>query len=272
MTGCAELVERYVESLAGTFACTELDEGRALIATPYTYSDGDNVEVLATIQGDRLSLTDFGTTLSRVALAGANIHSPTLKRALDASVKGFRIDVLEQALRVEGTLDQTPDMLMRLIGAMREVDALSHVRPEPRSPAFETRVLSHLRSSHIQLTEHPRISGKSGTLYRLTAEVVEPRRTLVHAVAGGGSEAGIRSVTAAYRAFSDINGSRPTEEKLVVMSGDGNWRMEDIRLLKEVAYVAGWWELGLLDSFLRGTIPPDRQLFAGQVSVDDAVD
>ena len=263
---CAEIVEAYLANLREGFACTSLDDDRVLITSPYSLHDGDSIEVIVTRRGSRVSATDFATTLSRVELSGTNVDKPTFQAALRDVLAGMAVDILDGELRVEGQTPDLPSMLTRLFGVIRDVDGLVHLRPSPRAPLFERRVLSHIRSQQLPIVERPLVHGHSGSEYRITAEILEPEPVLLQAVAGGG---GTRSIDHAYRIFSDVNSGR---EKVVVLSPNEPWRPEDVQLLVEVCWVAAWWERSALDAFLRGERPAgptDRRLFASQQSLSD---
>ncbi len=153
---------------------------------------------------------------------------------------------------------------------MREVDALQVLRPEPRPPRFEARLLSYLKAKSEEVVVHPLVSGQSGTEYRLTASYLSNEVGIyVQAIGGGRSETGLRGVNYAFRAFSDINGTRTARHKLAVLADDQRgWRREDINLLATVAYVAGWWDRTLMDAYLAGQAPEDHRLFKFQTQLD----
>jgi len=76
-------------------------------------------------------------------------------------------------------------------------------------------------------------------------------------------------VNYAFRAFSDINGTRTARHKLAVLADDSRgWRQTDVNLLTTVAYVAGWWDRTLMDAYLAGEAPEDRRLFKFQPGLD----
>src|SRR6266545_1312282 len=140
MALCDEVVEQYVSTLQEGFDCRPIDESRTLVGTPYIYADGDGLDVMMSLQGDRIILSDFGSSLSRLEMSGLNIESRSFQQGIALALKAFRVDLLDEALRVEGPIANTGDCLLRLIGAMREIDALQALRPDPRPPRFERRL------------------------------------------------------------------------------------------------------------------------------------
>lgn len=271
MALCDEVVERYVSTLQEGFDCRTLDESRILVGTPYTYADGDGLDVMISHRERRVVLSDFGACFSRLEMAGLNIESKSFVQRIETILKAFRVDLLGDALRVEGPVESTGDYLLRLVGAMREIDALQALRPDPRPQRFERRLLTYLKSKTPEVEPHPIVEGRSGTPYRLTASYkahAEP--FFIQAIGGGRSETGLRGVNYAFRAFSDINGTRTARHKLAVLDEDARgWRPQDINLLAMVAYVAAWWDRESMEAYLAGETPENHRLFQVQAQLDD---
>lgn len=275
MATCEEIVREYVGAVESAIACVTLPDGKVLIDTPYTYADGDVVQIGAERIGDLIRLSDYGFALSRLEMQGVNVDAQQVRKGLAEIVRSYRVDLADDELRIDVRANSVGTAFMRLVGALREVGALQYLRPQSRPPVFERRVLTFLRSVTADVTEKPDVVGVSGTSYRLTARLRrpdaregEPADVLAQAVSGGRSPTGLRAVNYAYRAFNDINGDRPASSKLVVLSDEaGNWRAEDIRILATVAYVGGWWERDRLVTFIGGEVPDTRRLFPHQTDL-----
>lgn len=263
---CEAIVREHMSLVGDDFGCSPISDEQLLLTTPYTYADGDALELIAVPRGDRLMLTDDGEALTRLQLAGVNFESGRIREALSTTLKRLPVEHVDGELIVEGLMGTAGTLLMTLITAMREVDALQALRPSPRPVPFERRLLSHLQALSPAVQERPRLAGQSGTQYRLTAAVGEEGPIYVQAVAGGFSVAGSRSVNHAFRAFYDIDGRLEPFRKLAVLSQEAQaWRQGDIALLQRVAFIAGWWEREALDTFvLERRIPEGRLLFTSQ--------
>ncbi len=277
MSVCEDIVRRYVTQHEQDFHCHSLRDDELLLTTPYSYLDGDHIELLVSLRGENVRITDYGKALERLELAGVNVDAQTVRKAIGSVLRGFNVDLVEEELRAEGRAEDSARLMLQLVGALREIDGLQVLRQEARPPRFERRLVSHLRTINDDVRVHPLVRGSSGTSYRLTAAL--PRSVnrgpsadvLVQGVAGGRSETGIRAVNYAYRAFSDINGDRRADAKLVVLAEeDRGWRSEDVRLLMHVAYIAAWWDRERLDGFIRGVIPEDHRLFEFQASLSES--
>lgn len=250
-TPCEVIVRQHLAHVSDQFECAPLSDDQLLLITPYTYADGDLIEMIVMLRGPRLVLTDDGQALGRLEMAGVNPESAAVASALGRLRKQLPVEFADGELLADGELDAAGGLVATLSSAMREVDALQSLRPKPKPIPFERKLLSHLHALHGEVEEHPRLRGTSGTRYRLTAAVGTEDPILLQAIAGGNSLSGSRAVNHAFRAFYDINGAVDPAHKVAVLSEDGTaWRQGDIALLRQVAVVAGWWDREALDQYL----------------------
>lgn len=262
---CESIIRDHLRLVEEDLGCRPLPEGQLLLTTPYTYADGDNVDVVAILRGQRLTLLDDGQAMSRLELAGVNPESRTVRSRFDALMKQLPIEHVDSELCVEGAVEQAGTLLMTLVTAMREIDALQALRPKAQPIPFQQRLLTHLHAVSKEVSDHPTLTGQSGSRYRLTAAIGSEQPVYVQAVAGGASVSGQRSVNHAFRAFYDIDGALEPAQRLAVLSEEQNWRRGDIALLQQVAFVAAWWQRDALDSFLIDRrVPESRLLFSAQ--------
>ena len=274
MTTCETLVETYLALVESDLQCTPLEDGnRMLIDTPYLHPDGDVIQVvLESLAGSAVRFGDEGATLARLRMYGVDVAKGSAAREAQASLRSYRADLVGDELRVEGSAEETPEMFLRLIGAMRAIDGLSALRTDPGPVQFASRLTTFLQSQFAEVTEGPKRKGTSGASYRLTAAV--PRRgkdVLIQSAAGGKADTARRSVEHAFRVFSDINGHVPKHQKLVVLSSGDRWPWpaEEIKLLSRVAYVGGWDERDRVVDFLKGeAMPKEPILVSWQSSID----
>jgi hypothetical protein len=251
-----------------------LDDGdRLLIDTPYLHPDGDVIQVVMEPVGDSVvRFGDEGATLARLGVHGVDIHRGAAAREAQASLRSYRTELVGDELRVEGDSDETPEMFLRLIGAMRAIDGLVSLRSDPGPVHFATRLTTFLQSQFSDVTERPRRTGTSGADYRLTAAVSRHGQdVLIQSAAGGKADTARRSVEHAFRIFSDINGQLAKHQKLVVLSSGERWPwpVEELKLLSRVAYVGGWDERDRVLKFLKAReVPADPLLISWQTSIE----
>jgi hypothetical protein len=202
---------------------------------------------------------------------GVNLRKGKPAKEARSILRSYRVDLVGDEIRVEGPEEDTADMFLRAIGAMRAIDGLVSLRTDPGPVRFDTRVITFLQSQFDNVNERPERVGLSGARYRLTAAV--PRRgedVLIQSASGGKALTGRRSVEHAFRIFSDIDGQVPKDRKLVILSAEKHepWPREDLILLSRVAYVGGWDDRDRVLDFLRGDrVPEEPLLLAWQPSM-----
>jgi hypothetical protein len=260
---CTEVVASYLALLNSEFSCTELAEGQALLQTPYTFSDGDAVEVVLSMRDSWLTLSDAGEALGRLALSGVNLSSEGAEEHISSTTIGYRVTRLANELRGESRLEDGPDLLLRLTAAMLAIDGLQVLRPSRRTPQFSERLASYLASVSPDVEKGFELRGRSGAVHRFTAHIGGAKPLLIQGVAGGTSEAGTRSVEHAFTMFSDLNSVyADRQRKLAVLSDDERgWRPAHVRLLRRVALVADWRRREPISQLVHGGQLSDEQLF-----------
>ncbi len=274
MTSCKTLVDTYLALVEKDLHCTPLGDGnRMLIDTPYLHPDGDVIQVvLEPLGGSMVRFTDEGATLARLEMYGIDIRRGGASREAQASLRSYRAELVGDELRVEGLAGETPEMFLRLIGAMRAIDGLGALRSDPGQVQFASRLTTFLQSQFAEVVERPERRGMSGASYRLTAAVPrQGREVLIQSAAGGKADTARRSVEHAFRVFSDIDGQLLKDRKLIVLSsGDQRrWPTEDIKLLSRVAFVGGWDERDRVVDFLKGEVVPEEPILVSwQSSID----
>jgi Domain of unknown function DUF1828 len=263
MTECQDIVRDYVTTIGEGFDCSQLPDGSLLLTTPFFFADGDGVEVVVREDQDRVIVSDFGTTSSRLRLAGVNTRSARVQALIRDTVLGFDVARDGEELFAEGAPDEIADLLERVTSAMRDADALRALRADRRPPSFQTRVVTYLQSQFEFVEEQPTLRGQSGTEYRITAAAGTPNEPVyVHALTGGGSPTGRRNTDHAFRIFADVNGNITLKRKLIMLEDETAtpWRPEDLLLLSNVAFVGAWSSRHLAASFISGRMEPEGHL------------
>jgi hypothetical protein len=259
---CEDLLARYLDTLRGGFNCTAIAENQIIIATPYSFADGDRLELSVTFYDDRVVISDLAIVSGRLDLVEVNADTKRVFDQINSIAKGYDIEVFNDELRVHGPVSMAGDMILRLIGAMHGVDALQALRSEPRGPQFARRLVTWLGQHGRDVVPRAKVIGRSGSLYRVTAAVEAELPVYVQAVTPGAAESDTRSVDRTFRVFSDVNGHLETRQKLAVLGqSERGFTSGDVRLLQEVCYVGAWWDLQRISHFLLGELGSERRLF-----------
>lgn len=243
MTGCDEVITAALGQQNDDWSCQPLSDGWLLLTTPHQYSDGDHVELMVQHDDKSVVVSDGGEALARLELAGVNVERGRAREMWRRLLRAHELELDSDRLLVQGTLNETGSLVTNMANAVANIDGIRLLVPPPQSPGFVDRLVTFLQAEFEYVTESPQLQGRSEVLYRATAAigaVDDPdTTTFVQAVAGQSIQARRRSVEHAFTMFSDVNGALTQERKLVIL-GEGDWRPEQINLLSSVSYVGSW--------------------------------
>jgi Domain of unknown function DUF1828 len=263
VTGCEDLLARYIDTQRDALHCRPVADNQVLIVTPHTFADGDYLELLAIFYtDDRLVISDFASVAGRLGLVDVSVDKKRVFYEMQHIAKGYGVEVFDDELRVHGFASEAGDMMLRLIGAMQQVDALQALRAEPRGPRFARRLVSWLAEQRVgEVVPRPRLPGRSGYVYQVTAAVGTEFPIYVQAVTRGTTE-DTRSLDHTYRVFADADGTLQPRQKLAVLGeSERGFVSEEVQLLTQVCYVGAWWSPDPISRFLTGEISEDKKLF-----------
>jgi hypothetical protein len=260
MALCEELISSALAKIDQDWTCTPVDGGWMLVTTSYQYSDGDYVEVLVRSVDESIQITDGGEALARLDLAGVNIESGRAREMWRRLLRAHELELNHGRLIAQVAVDAAGQTIDDMANAMANLDGIRILVPASRSPKFAERLVIFFQGEFEHVEEGPQLRGKSGGLYKATAAVGGPEQPIiVQAVAGTNTQMRQRSMEHAFTMFSDINGSVPLRQKLVVLSAD-DWKPEQERLLSGIAFVGSWAHRNRIVSFVTSEELPDSHL------------
>jgi hypothetical protein len=241
MSQCDDTLAAVLRHVGEGWSCQLVDHGWLHVTTSHQYSDGDLVELLIKRSDDRIVISDGGETAARLDLAGVNVEKGRARELWTRLLRAHQLEFANGRLRQEGSIEETGWLAENMANALPNIDAIRLIALPPPTPAFSEQLVTFLEAEFVSVEEQPQLAGRSGIVYRPTASARgndEP--VFIQAVAGGRAQARQRAVEHAFTMFSDVNGSLPTEQKLVVLAGGTTWKYQHVELLSEVAYVASW--------------------------------
>jgi hypothetical protein len=237
---CDEVITSALAKLAEDWTCRPVDDGWLLVTTSHQYSDGDHVELRVRRDDGSVIVTDGGEALARLDLAGVSVDHGRARDMWRRLLKAHELELRDERLSVQGTLDDAGNLIGNMANAVANIDGIRVLVAPPRSPRFADRLVTFFQAEFEYVAEGPQLRGRSDITYRVTAAVGDPgQETFVQAVAGKSMQIRQRALEHAFTMFSDVDGSLPTERKLVVLN-ESEWKAEQTRLLANVAYVGSW--------------------------------
>jgi hypothetical protein len=248
---CDEVITTALAVVSEDWTCRPVSDGWLLITTSHQYSDGDHVELLIRRHDRSVVVTDGGEALARLDLAGVSVDRGRARDIWRRLLLAHELELRDERLSAHGAINDAGRLIENMANAVVNLDGIRLLVPPPRSPRFADRLVTFFQGEFEYVVEALQVRGRSNAVYRVTAAVGDPsQEALVQAVAGKSLQIRQRSVEHAFTMFSDINGTLPTERKLVVLS-EGEWRSEQTKLLSNVAYVGSWAYREQLVNFIR---------------------
>lgn len=238
---CAEVTEKYINSLSGNFRCLPL-ERRLRIVTPYLYPDNDLIEVFVEEPAPgHMRVTDLGETLRHLHSQGFEVSgTPKRKHMVETIASGVGVDIVRGELVKEGKIGEIGELLFDVIVASRGVADLIYTSRTYEPPTFAQEVGKFLEEHQIEYEPEVKLRGESGKVYTVDFKLVRANKYL-HTLSPR-QIAGLQPVVArVLRIWFDCNGSLGRETKVSLLNDiDFQWKTPEVALLDRVSIVTYW--------------------------------
>jgi hypothetical protein len=240
---CHVAIKKHLELLAKNFICG-INGEYASIATPYTYSDFDSIELfIKEERGGNLMLTDLGGALNHLAISCGRdmLESHTDKVRQIASkhnllmVKGEFISLC--------SYEDIGEAMLNLAMAAKEVDGLSVLARAHRVANFDRRLGTTLQSKGIKFRPRQRVVSASGLEFTLDFIIDGAIPALTQAVS---SDQGSDKVWKTYAVFGDLSESGDPRPRIAVV--EKALSQSKMSLLRKKAEV---YTFGQVDEMIR---------------------
>lgn len=133
------------------------------ITTPFLNSNHDYMQIYAILKKDELFLTDDGSTLNELYLAGLDITSPKRKEVLESIIRSFGVQLSESGeLYTTSSMEHFPHRKHALLQAMLKVNDMLFLNRRTVKNIFLEDVKGYLRENDVRFTPSIGLLGKSG--------------------------------------------------------------------------------------------------------------
>lgn len=263
MTEGSTLLSSVLAGERSLWASRQVSPDTVLLVTSRHYADGDTVELMVQAVGDEVIVSDGGEVLARLDSVGVNVDPRSrVGRSWKQLLAAHALeDDRGQLVRRAGA-EHAADLVQEMADAVANLDGLRLLAPPPRRLAFPERLTTYLEAEFPVVEPRAKLTGVSGSPYRVTAAAGSEERQVYIQTASGQNTAAQRSAMEhCFTMFSDVDGHLPIDRKLVVLGDEPpEWRPEMINLLSGVAYVGTWSARDRWTEFVWGAIPESRLL------------
>lgn len=251
---CKEIISTYLTNLEGGFFCREHDN-RLWIISPYSYPDGDLIEV-AMQEGpnDRVLISDLGETFRHLSDLGFDPRSTQKGEYLIKNIlKRFNIEIEKGQIFKRASRYELGEIMFDVVSACFAMADLIYLSRAYQPATFQEEVAHFFIDHNVVYEKKYSVIGSTGTSYTVDFYFphVDGEEGMLKALSPKGSQGMKPSVDATFRLWSDVGNSRwlgtLLDDRVI------HWKSEDIKLLKRVCRVHFWQQRDkLLDELLIG--------------------
>lgn len=239
---CEDLIRQQLRHMGEKFSCKE-SGGRLWIVSPYSFPDGDLVEVaVREVGNNEVMVSDLGETLRHLAGLGYDPRETPKGEYLLAEILKQHQASLDQGIVLKRVAVEQVGMAMHeVLAACVAVSHLSYLSRGYRPATFAEEVSHILTESQILFeTKHPEM-GRTGKKYAIDFYIPGPgREGLLQTLSPANRGVSTPMVNATFRLWSDVSNGRwrgtVLDDRLI------EWRREDVALLEGVSSVFFWKE------------------------------
>jgi hypothetical protein len=207
---CEEIVGSYIGQLKGDFACLPAPDNRLRLITPYLYPDHDRIELFIRTQGEDVTISDLGETLTYLETTGLEIIGNTIREfKVHRIAEGVGVEIERGIIAKRGKLQDVGELIFDVVTACKAIGDLVYSTRAYEPALFEEEVAGYLIAEHFHVEPRAPIVGKSGTNYKVNLRVkVGLQDALVATISPKTPKGSIRKVNDTFRMWSDVNGDR----------------------------------------------------------------
>lgn len=245
---CEQLVERYLEHLHDGFSC-EPAPGGYVLTTPFFGPDNDAIEVYVRDigQGGPFEVSDRGEILRYLNSFGTDFmrtpqraeHLRRVVRSNETMLMGDEI----RALATDGK--QLPEVVDRVVHALREAAGLSHLLRTSVRPSFREQVNTFLRQLPLgdQVREGEELQGRHGS-WRVDFYINGTMNMVVEAMTASTAGYAQGQLATTFMKLMDLHYAMPNLRAFAVLDDQEGrttvWSGIQLDMLREHAQVLPW--------------------------------
>lgn len=238
---CREIISGYLANLGGDFVCQER-ENRLWVISPYSYPDGDLIEVVI-VEGrnERVKVSDFGETIRHLADLGFDPRGTKKGQyLLEDILKRFDIEIERGQIQKRASKHALGQIMFDVICACLAVAGLSYLSRAYQPATFEQEVAHYLTEHKVIFENKLTVTGSTGKRYKVDFYLphIDGREGMMQALSPKSIQGVKRVVDSTFRLWSDLGNNRwfgtLMDDRII------KWKSEDIELLKRVSKVHFW--------------------------------
>jgi len=157
-----QLNDQYFEWLRSNTTLHSIDERWVEITTPFLDRHNDHLQIYASRNGNNITLSDDGYTISDLQMSGCDVTSPRRTAILKEILAGYNVQVVDDRLEVTGSAGNFPRHKHNLLQAMLAVDDMFYLAAPHVVSLFHYQAADWLNESEVRFSKDVNFVGKSG--------------------------------------------------------------------------------------------------------------
>jgi hypothetical protein len=243
MPSIEELVRGYAKWLSDKTTIQELRNGWTEVTTPFLDRNNDHIQLYMKKDGDAITITDDGFTLSDLELSGCGISSPRRKVLMEETLNGFGVALNSKTSAIETRATEKDFSFKKnsMIQAIISVGDLFYTARTNVISLFLEEVQTWLEQNRIRYLPNVTFIGQTHYSHRFDFVIPKSEKAperIIRAINNPN-----RSTAEAF-AFSwhDIRTARPPQSVAIAILNDDKAKGELQRILEAL----GAYEIGAL--------------------------
>jgi len=168
-----DFINAYINWLKSKISLKDIN-GYYEITTPFLDRHNDHVQIYVQNKKDKLILSDDGYVISDLIMSGIDLSLPRRQAVLTTILNRFGVQIEDDVIFVEATLDTFPQKKHQLIQAMLSVDDM-FLTSQPRAISFFLEdVEQFLIENQITYFSDFQLVGKSGFAHSFDFAIPAP--------------------------------------------------------------------------------------------------
>jgi hypothetical protein len=242
MINCSAALTSHMDFLSSQYSCEPQGDGWISIVSPYTFPDGDLVEIELREIGSEIRLSDRGETLRHLATIDFDPRSGIASTNLLMDIlKQHRVELVHGTLQKQVATEAVGEATHELLMACFAVGQLIYLSRGYTPRTFQEEVAEALTEYRVRFETGHKETGTSGKVYPIDFRFIgEKREGLMQTLSPARPEGMTIRVNSTFRMWSEIPNHRWRSS--LIDDRYLSWRDTDLTSLRNVSDVYLWSE------------------------------
>jgi hypothetical protein len=243
---CSVLRERLSSSVGNHFQCEVLEDGLLALQTPFSYPNGDMIELYLRDNGDYVVVTDYGETLRYLASMNVSVDTGKRKQQFESFLRSGRVEEMQGLLLRHASQDNFIDSVYRLCETIVRISDITISSRIRTTEAFRS-IISNATYELLpreSIREDVTVEGDSGEVYEIDfvvfSQSITASQKYILTLSGRSVSAADDAHEEAVSIWDDLVSISPQRRISILDNRDHLWKPTWIKHLRRHSNVVIW--------------------------------